>query len=66
MDLGGSRGRAADGMLGMYEQNSFHFDFFDILLFILLLVACYVFGKIWKGCSYLLLVIAAIYFYLSR
>ena len=26
----------------------------------------YVFGKIWKGCSYLLLIVAALFYYLLR
>jgi hypothetical protein len=31
-----------------------------------LLIACYVFGKIWKGCSYLLLAFAALMYYMLR
>ena len=66
IDFGGSRGKSADDMFHSYDQGSFHFDFMDIVLFVLLLGACYAFGKIWKGCSYLLLVLAAIFFYLSH
>lgn len=38
----------------------------DIITLVLLLIACYVFGKIWKGCSYLLLAFAALMYYLIR
>lgn len=31
---------------------------------VVLVIACYIFGKIWKGCSYLLIVYTAIMFYL--
>ncbi len=43
-----------------------HFSFYDVLMVMLLLLACYIFGKIWKGCSYLLLIVAAIFFYLTH
>jgi hypothetical protein len=32
---------------------------------LMLILACYVFGKIWKGCSYLLIIIAALFYYLT-
>jgi hypothetical protein len=43
-----------------------HFSFSDILMVLGLLVACYLVGKVWKGCSYLLLIAAALIYYLSR
>lgn len=42
-----------------------HIDFSDILMVVCLLIACYIFGKIWKGCSYLLLILAALLYYLT-
>ncbi len=48
------------------DYQPFHFSFRDVIIVILLLIACYVFGKIWKGCSYLLLLIAALFFYLAH
>ncbi len=48
------------------DYQPIHFSFKDVILVILLLVACYVFGRIWKGCSYLLLLVAALFFYLAH
>lgn len=46
-----------DGMQGI------HISFHDILMVALLAVACYIFGKIWKGCTYMLILVAvALYF----
>ncbi len=35
-----------------------------IIWLIVLVIACYVFGKIWKGCSYLLILYAAIMYFI--
>lgn len=51
---------------GMMEYQPVHFRMSDIIMVILLLIACYVFGKIWKGCSYLLLAFAALMYYMLR
>ena len=48
------------------ETSNLHITFDDVIMVVLLLVACYVFGKIWKGCSYLLLILAALLFYMTR
>lgn len=48
------------------DYPRFHLGLDDILVIVVLLVACYVFGKIWKGCSYLLLILAALFYYLNR
>ena len=48
------------------DYPRFHLGLDDILMIVVLLVACYVFGKIWKGCSYLLLIVAALFYYLNR
>jgi hypothetical protein len=50
----------------MADYQTMHFSASDIILIVLLIVACYFFGKIWKGCTYLLLVFAALLYYLSR
>ncbi len=62
------RGGGIDGfdMDGMADYQPIHFRLSDVIMVVLLLVACYVFGKIWKGCSYLLLVFAALMYYLVR
>ena len=63
-----TRGGSGD-MLGadeMLEYQPIHFRMSDIITIVLLLIACYVFGKIWKGCSYLLLAFAALMYYMLR
>ncbi len=35
-----------------------------IIWLVVLVIACYVFGKIWKGCSYLLILYAAIMYFI--
>lgn len=51
---------------GMVEAQPLPFEASDIIIVILLIVACIVFGKIWKGCSYLLVAFALLMFYLLR
>jgi len=67
-DFGPLRDRGdVDGMEmmeGMADYHPFHIRFTDILLIVLLLVACYVFGKIWKGCTYLLIAFAVLLYFL--
>lgn len=68
-DIGGvmpGRGTSLDDMEDYLDYQPFHISFSDVLMIVLLLVACYVFGKIWKGCSYLLLVVAAIFYYMTH
>jgi len=72
-ELGGrGRGRSRGGdegmgdMQGMIDYQPIRFSTQDVITVILLLIACYVFGKIWKGCSYLILVLAAIFYYMTR
>lgn len=48
------------------DYSPIHFGIDDIVMVVLLLLCCYVFGKIWKGCSYLILLLAAAYIYYSR
>ncbi len=66
----GRRGRDAqdelDGMDNYMDYQPLRFGIDDVIMVVLLLVACYVFGKIWKGCSYLLLIFAALTYYLTH
>ena len=67
-DLDNASGRRGvdelDGMDGMMDYRPIRFDTEDIIVVVALLLACYVFGKIWKGCSYLIIVIAAAFYFL--
>ena len=51
-------------MDGYMDYQPIHFRFSDVLMVIFLLVACYVFGKIWKGCTYLILIVAVVFYFL--
>ena len=55
-----------EDMEDMIQYPSFHIRFSDIMTVIFLLIACYVFGKIWKGCTYLILLVAVIFYFLAR
>ena len=46
------------------DYQAFRFSISDILMVVLLIVACYVFGKIWRGCTYLILALAAIFYFM--
>ena len=49
----------------MLDYQPFHIRFSDIMMVVFLIVCCYVFGMIWKGCTYLILAFAAfMYFYM--
>lgn len=48
------------------ENMPIHIDFSDVLILVGIVLACYVFGKIWKGCTYLLIIVAAVLYYLTR
>ena len=69
-DIDLNQGRRAadefDSMGALPDYSPIRFGIDDVVLVVLLLVACYVFGKIWKGCSYLLLIVAALFYYLLR
>lgn len=41
-----------------------HIRFSDIMMLILVAFLCYVFGKIWKGCSYLIILIAVLFYFM--
>ena len=65
-----SRSRNSDDeflqMEEMMENQSFHIRFFDILMVVFLIGCCYVFGKIWKGCTYMILFLVVFYFFFMR
>ena len=48
------------------EYQQIDINISDVITILLVILACYVFGKIWRGCSYLIIVIAAIFYYLAR
>ena len=48
------------------EYQQININFSDVITILLVILACYVFGKIWRGCTYLIIVIAAIFYYLAR
>ena len=50
----------------MADYHPIHISVSDIVMVVIVLVACYVFGKIWKGCSYLLLAFVALMYYLIK
>ncbi len=53
-----------DGMDMMMDYTPVHISFSDIVVVLFLILACYVFGKIWKGCSYLIILIAVAFYFL--
>lgn len=56
----------SEGMEDMMQSSPISISFSDILMVALLLASCYVFGKIWKGCTYLIIVMALLYFFWMR
>lgn len=50
----------------MVDYHPFHIRFSDILMVILLVAACYVFGKIWKGCIYLIIAVAVLFYFMTH
>ena len=64
--LPGSSAGSLDDMEEFMDYRPIHIGFDDIIMVALLLVACYVFGKIWKGCSYLILVLAAVFYFITH
>lgn len=66
--MGASSGRRGSNMMGtadmMEGYHPLNIRISDIIIIVLLILACYVFRKIWKGCTYLLLAFAALMYYL--
>jgi len=63
---GGGKDTGEFDMLEDMEFTPVRITFDDVLTVVVLLVVCYVFGKIWKGCSYLILILAGIFYYMTR
>ena len=38
----------------------------DVIMLAALILVCYVFGKIWKGCTYLIILVAALLYYMTH
>lgn len=60
------RHRHADDMQSIQDYMDYqpiHIRFSDVMMILLILVLCYVFGKIWKGCSYLILIITILFYF---
>ncbi|UKK53761.1 hypothetical protein [Prevotella sp. E2-28] len=53
-------------MQEMVDSVPIHITLSDVLTIIFLVVCCYVFGKIWKGCTYIILILAAIIYSLNK
>ena len=63
--LGMRRGASRmDGMDDMMTTPSIHITTTHLIVLAALILACYVFGKIWKGCIYLIIVIAVAFWFL--
>ena len=55
-----------DNIQDCIEYYQINITLTDVVNILLVILACYVFGKIWRGCSYLIIVLAAIFYYLAR
>ena len=53
-----------DEAMGNYP--SFHIRLSDVIWIVVLIVSCYFFRKIWKGCSYLLIAFAVLMYFMTR
>ena len=64
--VGRDRYSDMDDISDLIINHHYHITFSDIMIVILVIAACYVFGKIWKGCSYLIIVLAVVFYIMSR
>ena len=68
-DFGITDHRNTEGMMQPEDYMDYqptHIRFSDILMVILVVFSCYVFGKIWKGCSYLIILVAVLFYFFMR
>ena len=68
-DLGIMRRQDPDDMMSFedyMDYQPFHIRFSDVMTILFILILCYVFGKIWKGCSYLILLLAVLFYFFIR
>ena len=48
----------------MVDYHAIHITLSDIIIVLLVVVSSYVFGKIWRGCTYLIIVLGVIFYML--
>lgn len=48
----------------MVEYQPLNISFMDVLAVVAIVAACYVFGKIWKGCIYMIIVVAILFYFM--
>ena len=67
---GSGIGRRGDSDMDMdmegFDYSPMSFSFGDIVMVVLVLVLAYIFGKVWKGCSYLFIAAIAILYFLNK
>lgn len=70
LDIGGRRNTedmmSLEDYMDITDYPQIHIRFSDILMVILVVFSCYVFRKIWKGCSYLIILVAVLFYFLIR
>jgi len=66
LSLGRRAVEEEDDLAMLAEYSGFHITFTQIVEVIILIIACYFFGKIWRGCTYLILAAAAVFYYLTH
>ena len=52
-----------DDMMG---YSPFHIKFHDIIILVLIFLAIYVYRRIWKGCSYMIVALVLFYLFFLR
>lgn len=66
----GGRGMKTDHLEDIFQDAEqypqIHIRFSDILWTIIIIASCYVFGKIWKGCTYMIIFLVALYIMVFR
>lgn len=66
----GGRRMKGEGLEDIFQDMDqvpqFHIRFSDILWTIIIIASCYVFGRIWKGCTYMIIVMVALYILVFR
>ena len=69
-DFTGTRTLKGDHFEELFEEMEqvprIHIRFSDIVWTIIIIASCYVFGKIWKGCTYLIIFLVALYIMVFR
>ncbi len=68
LDIGGRRNiedmMPLEDYMDITDYPQIHIRFSDVMMVILVVFSCYVFGKIWKGCSYLIILIAVLFYFM--